>query len=126
MDRGPTADHFVTTALFRFVVSLPLLLGLLAAASAQGLPQRVLPPGGQRGETGAPLPLPLVQIGRDVVRLAPGAVLYDAQNRTVLHGALPAATEVYYTTDAQGEVQRLYVLTPPERDRLDRLPRRSP
>lgn len=103
-----------------------LLLGIATAApvTAQVLQQRQLPAKGKRGELGAPLALPMVQIGNDVLRVAPGGVLYDQFNRTILHAALPPQAEVWYTTDAQGSIQRLYVLTPAEQQMLDRRPQR--
>ena len=115
----------IRTVVFRCLATLVLVAGL-AGAHAQGLPQRQLPAVGLRGETGATLPLPLIQIDGKARRLAPGAVLYDAGNRTVLHGALPPGADVYYTVDAQGDVLRLYVLTPLEQTMLDRQPRRTP
>lgn len=125
--RFPRANlsSVITAAVFRRVAALVLATGL-AVAHAQGLPQRQLPPVGLRGETGATLPLPLVQIDGKTRRLAPGAVLYDAGNRTVLHGALPPGADVYYTVDPQGDILRLYVLTPLEQALLDRQPRRTP
>ena len=66
----------------------------------------------------------MVQIGREVLRVAPGGVIYDQSNRAILHSTLPAEGDVWYTTDANGEVQRLYILTPAEQAMLDRSPRR--
>ena len=112
--------------LTRFTVFAVLALALAASASAQLLHQRQLPASGKRGELGEPLPLPLVRIGRDVLRLAPGSVIYDATNRAVLHGGLPSQGAVLYTTDANGDIQRLYVLTPAEQAMLDARPARRP
>ena len=111
-------------SLLRFV-SLSLLgLGFIAVATAQLMHQRQLPGDGLRGDLGAPLPLPMVQIGREVLRLSPGAVVYDAQNRTIVQSALPSEGAVLYTKDANGDVQRLYILTPSEQAMLDSLPRK--
>ena len=81
---------------------------------AQGLAIRQLPAKGQRGQLGDPQPLPIVLVGGKVLRLAPGAVIYDQQNRSIVHGNLPPMADVFYTTDAAGNIQRLYVLTPDE------------
>ena len=103
-----------------------LLSGIVTTApvSAQVLQQRPLPAQGKRGELGAPLALPMIRIGNDVLRLAPGGVLYDQFNRTILHAALPPRADVWYTTDPQGDIQRLYVLAPAEQQMLDRRPQR--
>lgn len=102
--------------LLRYAFFAILSLLLAGGAIAQ---QRLLPSQGKRGELGAPLPLPMLQVGRQMLRLAPGGVIYDASNRTILHSALPPQAAVLYTTDGNGEVQRLYVLTPAEQATLD-------
>jgi hypothetical protein len=122
--RARPLTQVMNKSLVRSVVFALLGLGLTAAATAQLLHQRQLPRDGLRGELGAPLPLPMVQIGREVLRLAPGGVVYDAQNRTILQSALPPEGAVLYTKDANGDVQRLYLLTPSERAMLDSLPRK--
>lgn len=110
-------------SLVRFIFFTLLALALIAPASAQLLHQRQLPKQGKLGELGQPLPLPMVQIGREVLRVAPGGVLYDASNRAILHSALPAEGAVWYTTDANGDVLRLYILTPTELAIIDAMPR---
>ena len=58
------------------------------------------------------------------MRLAPGGVIYDQANRSILHGSLPASAPVLYTKDPNGDIQRIYVLTEDERIRLDQARRR--
>jgi hypothetical protein len=96
-------------------------LGLLWAGlvSAQYTSQRMLPGQGERGRLGEPQPLPMVKIGNSVLRLAPGAVIYDQQNRSIVHAHLPQGAEVYFTKDLAGNVLRVYILTEQERARLD-------
>jgi hypothetical protein len=98
-----------------------LCLALMCAdsASAQFISQRFLPAQGERGRTGEPQPLPMVKIGNRVLRLAPGAVIYDQQNRSILHAQLPPSADVYFTKDLTGNVLRVYILTEQERARLD-------
>jgi len=48
------------------------------------------------------------------LRLAPGAVIYDTNNRTIVPVSFPAAAEVVFTTDPTGAVTRIYLLTPQE------------
>lgn len=123
---GPP-DHLLSSIviklLVRYVFIVLIALPAAAPASAQLLHQRQLPKQGTLGELGPPLALPMVQIGREVLRVAPGGVLYDASNRAILHSALPAEGAVWYTTDANGDVQRLYILTPAEQAMLESMPR---
>jgi len=109
----------VINALLRYGFFIALSVLASADAAAQLAHQRQLPAQGKRAELGAPLPLPMVQAGKDVLRMAPGGVIYDASNRAILHAALPPSAAVLYTTDANGDVQRLYVLTPTEQAMLD-------
>ena len=99
-------------------------LGGGAGVEAQLIQQRFLPAGGERGRLGDPQALPLVKIGSRLMRLAPGAVIYDQANRSILHGSLPASAHILYTKNPNGDIQRIYVLTEDERTRLDQARRR--
>ena len=104
-----------------------LLLGLLLtwqAAHAQFV--RFLPPAGERGKTGETLPLPDVTIDKRVLRLAPGGVIIDQNNRTILHAHLPVGAEVFFTRSLTGEIQRMYILTAEEQARLKANPPQKP
>lgn len=103
-----------------------LLLKLFAAALALAVAgasiaqvMRSLPPTGKRGVTGEQRPLPAVIIGSQAMKLSPGGVIYDQHNRTILHQNLPANADVFYVLDMHGDIQRLFILTPEERARLD-------
>ena len=87
-------------------------------AYAQFIQQRFLPANGERGKTGATQAYPLVQIDRKVLRLAPGARIYDQSNRTITHAHIPAGTEVFYSKEQSGAVLRLYILSEQEILRL--------
>jgi hypothetical protein len=108
---------------YRLIMPKPLLLLIFCvilghtAAQAQGL--RSLPQQGERGTLGQNQALPEVQIGSRSLRLAPGAIIYDQNNRSVVHSQLPADADVFYTTDSKGEIQRIYILTEQEKARLD-------
>ncbi len=80
---------------------------------------RQLPVNGQRGTTGEKLPLPQVIIGREALTLAPGGVIYDTSNRTIVHGALPVDADVWVQFNPGGQIQRIYILRPEEQARLD-------
>lgn len=103
-----------------------LSLGLLwvGLVQAQFISQRPLPAQGERGRVGEQQPLPNIKIGSRVFQLAPGAVIYDQQNRSIVQSSLPAGVEVYYTRDTAGNVTRVFVLTDQEKKRLDSEQRR--
>ena len=98
---------------------LMLLLAFLVCA-APALAQRALPADAKRATIGDRQALPMVQIGNDVLRLAPGGIIVDTNNRTITHGQLPPGAEVLYVTDKNGDVLRIVLLTPEEQARLDR------
>ncbi|MBI1988792.1 MAG: hypothetical protein HYS65_03510 [Betaproteobacteria bacterium] len=103
----------------RYLLLLLTVASLLLAET--GYAQlRTLPANAKRTTTGMqPHPLPYVELGGKVVRLAPGGVIYDQNNRTIVHGALPAGADVAFTTDMHGDIARIYILTPQEQARLD-------
>ena len=80
---------------------------------------RTLPAHAKRTTVGQPKTLPYVELGGNTVRLAPGGVIYDQNNRAIVHGALPAQADVVFTTDMHGDVARIYILTPQEQAQLD-------
>ena len=92
---------------------------LITAQFGYAQVQRQLPANGKRGVTGEPRPLPTVVINRTEAKLAPGGVIFDTNNRTVLHQNLPANADVWFQLDLSGNIQRIYILTPDERVRLD-------
>jgi hypothetical protein len=94
---------------------LPVLMLICLMSAGTGYAQlRTLPANAKRTTVGQPRMLPYVELGGKVVRLAPGGVIYDQNNRTVVHGALPADADVVFTTDMNGDVARIYILTPQE------------
>lgn len=80
---------------------------------------RLLPQNGERGVTGEKLPLPMVVISRKPMKLAPGGLIFDTNNRTILHQDLPPGAEVWYQKNIDGDVQRIYLLSAFEQARLD-------
>jgi hypothetical protein len=99
------------------IAALALTFALVVPGYAQL--QRLLPANGKRGDLVGQQTLPLVQINNKVLRLAPGAVVYDENNRTIVHSALPERASILYVLDSRGDVQRLYILTREEQARLD-------
>ena len=99
-------------------------LSVSGALDAQLLQLRFLPEKGERGRLGENHALPLVKIGSRVLRLAPGGLIFDQNNRTILHSHLPSGADVLYTKDMNGDIQRIYILTDQERAHLDQTRRR--
>ena len=95
------------------------MLGLLFAGIVHAQ-FRTLPPAVKRATVGdRPQVLPYVELGGKVLRLAPGGVIYDQNNRTLVHGALPPGANVAFTTDMHGDIARIFILTPQEQSQLD-------
>ena len=98
--------------------SLVLLALSLICATVAAQPFRTLPPAGFLGTTGERLPLPGITINKTVLTLAPGAVIYDQNNRTLTHSQLPVGADVFFTRDGMGNVMRMYILTADEKARF--------
>ena len=88
-----------------FIVSL-----FFAAAVHAG---RTLPPAAQMGELKA-ADYPYVKIGDNVLKFAPGARIFNTENRMVLPNLLPAEGKVFYQLDLYGQVIKLWLATPEE------------
>jgi hypothetical protein len=83
---------------------------------------RNLPASGQIGTLTADpsLPLPFVRIDNRVFRLAPGAVIVDTGNLSIVHAQIPPRATVLVDFDAAGDALRIFMLTPEELARLRR------
>jgi hypothetical protein len=105
-----------------------LAAALAFAAASQAQLQRFLPGDGHYGELQGQQgqPLPLVQIDKKILRLAPGGRIYDHSNRTIVHGSLPDAAPVWFVQDMNGDIARLWILLPGEIDRLKPAPKPEP
>ena len=98
-----------------------VLLGTSVLFATAGYAQlRTLPANAKRATVGQPQVLPYVQLSGKVVKLAPGGVIYDQNNRTIVHGALPPGADVAITPDMNGDVARIYILTPLEQAQLSK------
>ncbi|HYC47574.1 MAG TPA: hypothetical protein VED01_19030 [Burkholderiales bacterium] len=88
------------------------------AALADTILNRPFPANGERGKLGVQQAYPDVVIGKQILRLTPGARIYDRNNRTILHAQLPPGSEVLYSRDAAGAIRVIYILTEQELARL--------
>jgi len=103
----------------RWIVALALACTLATVVCAQ--PIRMLPANGKLGElVGQQQAFPVVQIGGELRRLTAGALIYDQNNRTIVHGLLPERAAVLYVQEASGEVSRIYILRPEELELVKR------
>jgi len=101
-------------------VALGVALTLYGATALSQF--RTLPANGKRAAlTG--YQNPHVTLGGNQMRLAPGAVIFDANNRTIVPMSLPPEADVVYTTDQTGAVMRIYLLSSQEQQKLDQAKR---
>jgi hypothetical protein len=107
----------------RWLAAFALALALATPAYAQH-PGRLLPAGKLGELTGRQHAFPLVQIGGEVLRLSAGALIYDENNRTIVHGNLPPSAIVLYVREPSGDVSRIYILRPGELETLRRAEKR--
>ncbi|HKA40009.1 MAG TPA: hypothetical protein VKD25_09575 [Burkholderiales bacterium] len=105
-----------------------LVAALAFAAASQAQLQRFLPNDGHYGELHdqRQQPLPLLQIDKKILRLAPGGRIYDQQNRIIVHGSLPDSAPVLFVRDMNGDIARLWILLPGEIQRLKPAPKPEP
>jgi hypothetical protein len=109
------------TTLRNWLLCLTASSVLLAAVAYAQL--RTLPDSVKQATVGQQqYPLPFIDLGGKRVKLAPGGVIYDQSNRTIVHNALPAGADIAYTIDLNGDIARIYVLTPFEKAQLDNKP----
>jgi len=91
-------------------VLIILALGIANPAAAQ---MRRIPPNLARAQLMA-ISYPNVQLGDRVYPLAPGALIYSAQNTTLLPSQVPVGAIVKVKFNPQGQIQTLWILTPQE------------
>ena len=92
-----------------------LIAALLMPAAIAHAQFRTLPAEAKRATVGQQrYALPYIDLGGAKVKLAPGGVIYDQNNRTIVHNALSPGANVVFTIDINGDIARIYVLTPRE------------
>lgn len=100
-----------------------LFLAFLLLAGAAWA-ERPLPEDGVRATLTGPQAYPFVQLGGKLYRMAPGGIIRDDANRKIVHGELPSHAQVLYLPDGNGEISRIWILTPEEQAMLARAGRR--
>jgi len=94
------------------------LTAVIATASHAQMP-RQFPANSKLGELiGQQQAFPLLQIDNKILRLAPGGLIIDEHNRTIVHGSLPQQAFVLYVADMNGDISRIVILRPDELERI--------
>jgi hypothetical protein len=106
----------------------PLIPAIISGIISSSTPQTPEP---ELSQTARPLPGtaiaavmdPPVQgyarFGAKTLHLAPGLQIRDAQNRIVMSGTVQQPVAVRYQLDMNGDVRRIWILTPAEAARSD-------
>ena len=94
------------------LAGIVLALLLAATASAQVV-SRKIPADAARGSY-TPAPFPGAYIDGKLMRLAPGARIVMPNNLAVTPNQVPADAPVRYQLDKQGQIRRVWVLSPEE------------
>ena len=97
-------------------LSFAALMFICAGAWAQ---LRAIPADAKRAEIRHLSEL-VVELNGTPARLAPGALVRDADNRIVVPSAIPPGSLVKYLLGAQNEIVRVWILTPAEAAQSDR------
>jgi hypothetical protein len=83
-------------------------------AATLAVAERAFPGNAKRGELKS-AEFPYVQIDKDVIKLAPGAKIYDDKNQIVMPTRLPQKAPIRYSLEATtGLVNNIWLLTAEE------------
>jgi len=110
-----SSARLIARRLFYILLGAAALLVLQSAAVAG----RILPQNALSGELTAHS-YPYVTIEDRQFRLAPGSVIYDQNNRKILPNYLPSKATVLYNIDNNGDLHKMWLLTPEETANLKR------
>jgi len=102
----------VLNALRHLVVGVALGAAL-SASSAIVSAARTLP-GDATFAEGAEFNYPYVKAGKQILRLAAGARIYNERNLIIMPGTVPAKASVLYRTDSNGQISRVWILSDDE------------
>ncbi|WP_374340592.1 hypothetical protein [Methyloversatilis sp.] len=93
-----------------FLIAAHLCLPLLAVAQL-----RAIPPEAIKAKMKPPVD-GVVEVGKYTFKLAPGAQIRSTDNRILLPVMMGSEQVVRYTLDANGDLYRVWVLSPEELD----------
>lgn len=96
------------SALRRIAAGVVLGVALSVAAAARSLP------GDAQFAEGAEFSYPYVKAGKQTLRLAAGARIYNERNLIVMPAAVPLKANVLFKTDINGDISRVWILTDEE------------
>ena len=105
--------------LLLLAMALQLAAGVAWAQQPRPVP---LPADARYGELKA-FQHPQARIGDKVLRLAPGAKIYNTQNLIIMPVGMPQQASVLYQLDINGEIIELWLLTPAEAAAAKKRPR---
>ncbi len=88
-------------------------MAALIALQPWAVAGRILPQNALLGELTASR-YPYVTIGDKRFHLAPGSLIFDQNNRTILPNYLPRSATVIYKIDGNGDLSKMWLLTPEE------------
>ena len=57
---------------------------------------------------------PFVKLGKQVLRLSVGSKIYNEQNLIIMPNTAPSKADVLFKIDINGEISRIWILTPEE------------
>jgi hypothetical protein len=96
-----------------FKILLGTALSAWLALQPWAVAGRILPQNAVLGELTASR-YPYVTIGKKRFHLAPGSLIFDQNNRTILPNYLPRKATVLYNVDSNGDLHKMWLLTPDE------------
>jgi hypothetical protein len=96
-----------------FKILLWLAFAVLLALQLRAIAGRMLPQDAASGELTASK-YPYVTIGSKQFHLAPGSRIFDRNNRIIVPNSLPPGATVLYQVDSNGDLAKMWLLTPEE------------
>jgi hypothetical protein len=99
---------------------LSLIVASLLLEGISNALLRALPDSAKRATIGQQLyALPFIDLGGMAAKLAPGAVIFDQNNLSLVHSALPPGANVAFTIDINGDIARGHLWTAFEQAQFD-------
>jgi hypothetical protein len=113
MRDSPAVRALLRVAIAVRFAALVLVMQLTVSEGWAQQRQVPVPTNARYGELKA-LRYPQVLIGDKVLRLGPGAKIYDRQNLIIMPAAAPSQASVLYRLDINGEISEMWLLTAEE------------